>query len=152
VDQDFMNRHKLFVAGRRLDQTRRVWQYYVRSRKLADYRKMLLDSLYHPPHITVDREKGGDDGILYLVHHFEEKPLVREFIANTMVGIEYLWGGTVQLETSEVVSSSKTPEAGFSPLFPQSPEKGEEEEEMRWERVLYTMKERKLSRKVVGDG
>ncbi|MEJ2025420.1 MAG: SpoVR family protein, partial [Deltaproteobacteria bacterium] len=65
---------------------------------------------------------------------------------------EYLWGGTVQLETSEVVSSSKTPEAGFSPLFPQSQEKGEDEEEIRWERVLYTMEKRKLSRKVVGDG
>lgn len=33
LDQDFIDRHKLFVAGKRLDQQRMVWQYYVKSRK-----------------------------------------------------------------------------------------------------------------------
>jgi stage V sporulation protein R len=87
-----------------------VWEFYVKSRKAEDYRKMLLDTLYHPPHIEVELEKGKNK-TLYLVHRFEEKPLVKEFIANTMMGIEYLWGGPVQLETSEVasVTGSSTP-------------------------------------------
>jgi len=149
VDQDFMTRHKLFVAGRRLDQTRMVWQYYVKSRKLEDYRQMLLESLYHPPHITVDAEKAGGDGILYLVHHFEGKPLVKEFIANTMVGIEYLWGRTAQLETSEIVPSANKAQNTLASLFPQPREEVEEEEEIKWERVLYTIENRKLTRQVI---
>jgi len=148
-DQDFMTRHKLFVAGRRLDQTRMVWQYYVKSRKLEDYRQMLLDSLYHPPHITVDLEKAGGDGILYLVHHFEGKPLVKQFIKNTMIGVEYLWGKKVQLETSEIVPSAKKAQNTLASLFPQPREEVEEEEEIKWERVLYTMENRKLTRKVI---
>ena len=148
-DQDFMTRHKLFVAGRRLDQTRMVWQYYVKSRKLEDYRQMLLDSLYHPPHITVDLEKAGGDGILYLVHHFEGKPLVKQFIKNTMIGVEYLWGKKVQLETSEIVPSAKKAQNTLTSLFPQPREEVEEEEEIKWERVLYTMENRKLTRKVI---
>ena len=149
LDQDFINRHKLFVAGRKLDQTRMVWQYYVKSRKLKDYRQMLIDSLYHPPHITVDQEKAGGDGILYLIHHFEEKPLVKEFITNTMLGIEYLWGRTVQLETSEIVAPPKKVQDTLSSLYPQAKEEVKEEEEIKWERVLYTMEKRKLSRKVL---
>jgi hypothetical protein len=41
------------------------------------------------------------------VHHFEGKPLVHEFIANTMMGIEFLWGKPVMLETSEVACQEK---------------------------------------------
>jgi len=149
VDQDFMNRYKLFVAGRRLDQRRMVWQYYVKSRKLKDYRQMLLQSLYHPPHITVELEKAEDDGIFYLVHHFEEKPLVKEFIANTMLGIEYLWGRPVQLETSEAVSPPRNVQNTIASVLPQPKEEVTEEEEIKWERVLYTMENRKLSRKVL---
>ncbi len=33
VDQDFMTLNKLFVAGRRLNEERMVWEYYVKSRK-----------------------------------------------------------------------------------------------------------------------
>jgi stage V sporulation protein R len=144
-DQDFMTRNNLFVADKRLDQKRMVWQYYVKSRKLKDYRNMLFDSLYHPPFITVD-SGNGKNGALTLVHHFEEKPLVRDFIQNTMMGIEYLWGGVVQLETSEVVSVSP-------PQGPASSVKitGEtdEEEKIQWERVRYTMEDRKLTREVI---
>ncbi len=100
LDQDFIDRHKLFVAGKRLDQQRMVWQYYVKSRKADDYQQMMLDSLYHPPVITVDQTK-GIEGSLYLAHTFEGKQLVREYIANTLMGIEYLWGSPVYLETSE---------------------------------------------------
>jgi stage V sporulation protein R len=137
VDQDFITRNKLFVAGRRLNKTKMVWEFYVKSRKAEDYRKMLLDTLYHPPHLEVEPEKGKNN-TLYLLHRFEEKPLVKEFITNTMMGIEYLWGGPVQLETSEVISTS-----GSS-----TPTKKETKEpEIKWQRVLYTMENRKISKK-----
>ena len=103
VDQDFVTRNNLFVAGRRINRQKMVWEYYVKSRKAEDYRQMLIDSLYHPPHIEIDPDK-STDGRLYLVHHFEGKPLVTDFIANTMMGIEYLWGAPVMLDTHEVVA------------------------------------------------
>ena len=68
------------------------------------------------------------------MHRFEGKPLVKEFIANTMMGIEYLWGNPVQLETSEVVSTSPSKEETKEP-------------EIKWQRVLYTIDNRKLSKK-----
>jgi stage V sporulation protein R len=145
VDQDFINRNNLFVAGKRLNQNRGVWEYYVKSRKARDYRQMLFDTLYHPPHITIDKEK-SKNGHLYLYHHFEGRPLVREFIANTMMGIEYLWGAPVKLETSEVekVESPKVriPIPGLT--MPLENDAGKIE--IKWQRVLYTMKERKLSK------
>ena len=138
VDQDFVNRNKLFVAGKRLNQSRMVWEYYVKSRKADDYRNMLLEGLYHPPHITI-KDNQAKNSALYLIHHFEGKPLVKDFIANTMLGIEYLWGGPVKLETSEVAAGS-----GGTPLS-EKPQAAE----IRWERVVYTMQDRKLSREVV---
>ena len=137
VDQDFVNRHRLFVAGKRLNQERMVWEYYVKSRNADDYQKMLLELLYHPPAIVVDRQKSGD-GILYLAHHFEEKPLVQDFIANTMLGIEFLWGGKVQLETSEVVPPPPRGEYGTA--------EEKEEELVYWRRVVYTMENRQLTK------
>lgn len=140
TDQDFVTKNNLFVVGKRLNQARQVWEYYVKSRKAGDYRNMLFDSLYHPPYITVNSEK-TKDGTLYLEHHFEEKPLVQEFIPNTMMGIEYLWSGPVQLETSEVVSISEPPRV------PGQEEPGEPE--VKWQRVLYTMEKRKLTKKTI---
>ncbi len=115
LDQDFMDKHNLFVAGKRLNKSKMVWEYYVKSRKLKDYLQMIMDSLYHPPYITISNEEG--DGALYLFHHFEDKPLVQEFIKNTMIGISYLWGDDVMLETSEVESIT--------------------EEGVKWKRVVY---------------
>jgi stage V sporulation protein R len=133
VDQEFVNRHKLFVVGKRLNRERMVWEYYVKSRKADDYREMLSGLLFHPPSITINRDK-SDDRNLYLVHRFEEKPLVQEFIGNTMLGIEFLWGGPVQLETSEVVPA-------------QSSEKpGEKKPPVSWRRVLYSMENRELEK------
>jgi stage V sporulation protein R len=133
VDQDFVNRHKLFVVGKRLNQERMTWEYFVSSRKVEDYREMLLEMLYHPPHISIDREKGGDQA-LYLVHRFEEKTLVQDFIANTLLGIEFLWGGKVQLETSEVIpGQAREQEPGKKPP-------------LQWRRVLYTMENRNLEK------
>ena len=138
VDQDFVNRNKLFVAGKRLNQSRMVWEYYVKSRKASDYRNMLLEGLYHPPHITI-QDNQQKNSALYLVHHFEGKPLVKDFIANTMLGIEYLWGAPVKLETSEVAAGG-----GGTPLS-----EGPQTDKIRWERVVYTMQERKLTREVL---
>ena len=99
---------------------------------------MLLGTLYHPPKIEI--EAGKNDGkTLYLNHVFEEKPLVKEFIANTMLGVEYLWGGPVELETSEIVEiqSTATTSDDIKPS------------EITWQRVVYTMRNRKLSKKVM---
>ncbi len=139
VDQDFINRNKLFVAGKRLNQNQMVWEYYIKSRKAGEYRNMLLEGLYHPPHITI-RDDQQKNSALYLVHHFEGKPLVKDFIANTMLGIEYLWGAPVKLETSEVAAASR----GGTPLSEGTPTG-----EVRWERVVYSMKDRKLTRDVL---
>ena len=76
------------------------------------------------------------DGHLYLRHRFEGKPLIKGFIANTLLGIEFLWGNPVQLETSEVRAL---------------PEEDRESGRVSWERVLYTMKNRKLSREVLSE-
>ena len=145
VDQDFINQYKLFVAGRRLNKQRGVWEYYVKSRSADSYRQMLLDTLYHPPSIAIDREK-SKNGELYLNHRFEGKPLVKDFIANTMLGIEYLAGAPVKLETSEVVpaqpSQARLPIPGLTtPL-----EDDRQAQEIKWQRVRYTMKDRKLSK------
>ena len=145
VDQDFVTTNKLFVAGRRLNQKKMVWEYYVKSRSAQEYRKMLMDSLYHPPHIEIDLEKSKEHA-LYLIHRFEGKPLLTEYIPNTMLGIEYLWGGPVQLETMEVVP---TPRATRTPSIPGLPGPSTDPvkpREIKWKRVLYTMKNRKLSK------
>ncbi len=144
VDQDFVSKHDLFVAGKRLNQNRMVWEYYVKSRKAEDYKKMLQDSLYHPPFITVDPDRDAN-GVLYLYHHFEGKPLITEFVSNVLLGLEFLWGGPVQLETSEVERDNRSGSAGRAI---RKNENGASKE-LRWQRVLYTMKDRKLSRKVL---
>lgn len=148
VDQDFITANKLFVAEKRLNQKKMVWEYYVKSRSAKDYRKMLMDSLYHPPHIEIDLEKTKENA-LYLNHRFEGKPLLAEFVPNTMLGIEYLWGGPVQLETMEVVA---TPQAARTPSIPGLPGPQidtPKPRELKWQRVLYTMKDRKLSKNVL---
>ena len=143
VNQDFITRNNLFVAGKRLNENRMVWEYYVKSRKADDYREMLFGSLYHPPHVVIDHEKGKVADTFYLVHRFEGKPLIREFIPNTLLGLEYLWGGPVELETHEVKAVGGRYESTRSSdtRIPQ---------EIKWQRVVYTMKDRKLSRRIVG--
>jgi stage V sporulation protein R len=148
VDQDFVTANKLFVAGKRLNQQKMVWEYYVKSRNADDYRDMLMASLYHPPTIEVDQEKTKDDA-LYLTHRFEGKPLVAEYIPNTMLGIEYLWGGPVQLETMEVVATPQAPRMPTLPGIPMPQTDAPKSKELKWQRVLYTMHDRKLSRNVL---
>ncbi len=134
VNQDFVNRYQLFVAGKKLNRPKRKWEYYVKSRKAEDYRRMLLNNLYHPPHISFSVTKNGT---LYLKHHFEERPLVQEYISNTMLGIEYLWGGPVQLETHEVESLS-------SDSYEEDAKSN-----ITWKKVLYSMENKKLTKKIL---
>jgi len=152
VDQEFIHRHKLFVAGKRFNPERMTWQYYIKSKKARDYKEMIINSLYHPPQIHVDLEK-TKDGILYLTHAFEGKGLKVDYIENTMVGIEYLWGGAVHLETSEAVLAPPTehnaytnfwdPTAGSGAAQPDPPK------EVQWKRVRYVMENRKLKKQEV---
>jgi len=149
VDQEFVDLHRLFVVGRRLNREKGVWEYFVKSRKAEDYKQMLLNSLYHPPHISV-AEGRGVDGALYLDHQYEGKPLVQEYIANTLLGVEYLWGGKVMLETTELVKEEKKEDRtqGYQvPLYILADQ--EEEESIVPRRVLYTMENRKLSRNLL---
>ncbi len=148
VDQDFVNANKLFVAGKRLNQQKMVWEYYVKSRSADDYRDMLMASLYHPPCIEVDTEKTQDNA-LYMVHRFEGKPLLADYIPNSMLGIEYLWGGGVQLETMEVVATPKTPTLPSLPGLQAPRTDAPKPRDIKWQRVLYTMKDRKLSKNVL---
>lgn len=151
LEQDFVDRHRLFVADRVLDEQRMVWRWYVKSRKAADYRAMVEGKLYHPPHVTVDPARTGPEA-LHLEHHFEGKPLVRDHIHNTLLGLEYLWGGKVVLETTEVKSVRKAdrgPDAAAQPALPGLGIGGEAEPEIQWQRVRYTMKDRKLSKGLI---
>jgi stage V sporulation protein R len=83
------------------------------------------------------------------VHRFEGKPLVREFIANTLLGIEYLWGKPVQLETSEIVRAEPAPGPAVLPGMQMSLSEERKQREMKWQRVRYTMQDRKLTREVL---
>ncbi len=133
VDQDFIDRYQLFVSEKRLNEERMVWEYRVGSRRAEDYRRMLLDSLYHPPRIRIGT---GEDGTLKLTHVFEGRPLVQEYIHGTMIGIEYLWGGPVELETHEIA--------------PAPPSRSGETAEPKWHRVRYRMQQRQLKREELG--
>jgi stage V sporulation protein R len=125
-----------------------VWEYFVKSRNVKDYREMLMDSLYHPPRIAIDMKRTGDER-LALVHRFEGKPLLAEYIANTMLGIEYLWGGTVELETREVVAVKQPTGTPVLPGLRAPSVDAPKPEEIKWRWVRYTMKERKLSKTII---
>jgi stage V sporulation protein R len=131
VTQDFVDAYDLFVVGRRVNPERRTYEYYVKSRKAEDYKQMLLNQLPHPPHLKVIEEKSNDN-LLYLSHQFEEKELLKPYIPDTLMGIEYLWGGQVQLETTEIIKVETPTE--------------KDDVEYDYKRVLYTMKDRKMTK------
>jgi len=143
VDQDFVNEYKLFVTGKRMNREKMVWEYYVKSRKAEDYRKFLNSVLYHPPNITVDVENTNKTEALHLIHHFEGKELVREYIPNTMLGIEFLWGNKVILDTHEIDDSE------FRKEEKEDDDMGQEvakEVEIKFKKVRYIMENRKISK------
>jgi stage V sporulation protein R len=152
VDQDFVDTYKLFVTGKRFNPQKNSWEYYLKSRKAADYKEMLLGSLYHPPHIIIDEPKTQGGG-LYLNHQFEGRSLVQEFISNTLLGIEYLWGGPVKLETSERAARPEE-EKAQPPFFFSGPSKAAQPSPppYLYRRVLYTMEKRKITKSILGEG
>ncbi len=101
IDQDFVDAHELYVIGQRYNEENESIQYYIKSRKAEDYQQMAINTLYHPPHVTVDTQK-TDDSVLCLAHHFEGKPLLEDFVQDTLMGIAYLWGGEVQLLSHDI--------------------------------------------------
>ena len=145
LDQEFVDRHKLFVAGRRINRQNMTWQYYIKSKKAEDYKQMVINTLYHPPDIRIDPEK-TKEGILYLNHRFENKPLKSDFIENTMIGIAFLWGGAVHLETSEPKSTVRLDPRYTNFWDPSAPGTAAEQEPLpiEWKRVRYVIKDRKL--------
>ena len=84
-----------------------------------------------------------------LDHTFEEKPLVREFVNNTMLGLEFLWGGKVTLETTEVKSIKKPDQQPTLPGMGPSVDDEETQAKIEWQRVRYTMKDRKISKGLI---
>ncbi len=134
VNQEFLDMHDLFVVGKMHDPKTNRYIYYIKSRKSEDYKQMLINSLYHPPKIDVVVDQ-TDDSSLYLSHTFEGKQLYRDYIADTLLGIEYLWGGQVRLETTEIISKKQNSD-NDKPTFD-------------YRRVLYTMKSRKIFKKYI---
>jgi len=144
IDQDLVNEFKLFVTGKRINPQKQVWEYFVKSRKAKDFQKQMLDQLYHPPHITVDAAKTQKTGHLHLHHHFEGKELVREYIHNTMLGIEFLWGGKVVLDTHEIDdSSAKKSNREDLTAATQAAAEGPP---LTFQRVVYSMEDKKLAK------
>ncbi|MBU1564384.1 MAG: SpoVR family protein [Proteobacteria bacterium] len=135
IDQEFVDLHRLFVADKRLNKERMTWEYYVKSRKAEQYKAMVADSLYHPPAININID---DDNALILNHVFEDKPLYRDYIEGALMGIEFLWGGKTCLYTFEPEPVKKDPRQTGKEEHPHR--------EIKWRRIRYTMKERKMTR------
>ncbi len=139
IDQDFIDEHKMVVLGKRINERKGVWEYYVKSRSAEDYKQMVVDSLYHPPYIPIDESKSTDKK-LYLYHHFEGKPLVREYIPNSLLGMEFLFGGEIRLETSEI--DEQDLQSKGDDLYA-----GGKEFVPKFKRIEYVMKDKKLTKR-----
>lgn len=139
--QDFVDRYKLFVYGIRPHRER--WdraEVYIKSRSGKDYRKLLNKFLYHPPHIIIAEEK-TKDGELYLDHVYEGRTLFTKHIPAVLIGLEFLWGKRVRLETTEYEEAKhqnwwEWQMGGFKP-------------EHKKIRVVYTCEKKKVERKVL---
>jgi stage V sporulation protein R len=129
VNQDFVNKHDLVVVGSRHNEQRNSTEYYVKSKRSKDYKKMLLDSLYHPPSIVVEEDKTSDE-CLCLRHEFEGKQLLKSHIKSTMMGLAFLWGAKVELRTTEFLQSGT-------------------EDSKKEQQVLYCFENKELKKEVV---
>ncbi|MBU0474386.1 MAG: SpoVR family protein [Bacteroidetes bacterium] len=130
IDQDFVDKYKLMVVGQRINTVKNVKEYYVKSRKASEYKKMMMESLYHPPFIKFEKD---ENGALKLYHLFEGKELYRDYIKNTLIGLEYLWGNEVILETTEI---------DWEEIKKQKSEKLEP----KYQKVLYRVKNKKVTK------
>ena len=141
--QDFVDKHQLFIAGVR--PSREKWdraEIYIKSRSGKEYRKMLNQTLYHPPHIDFDGAKARD-GALYLDHIYEGRTLFTRYINPVLVGLEFLWGKKVMFETTEYKEEQpknwwERGRTGYQPKYKKI-------------RILYTCEGRKVSRVVLDE-
>ena len=141
--QDFIDKHQLFIAGIR--PSREKWdtaEIYIKSRSGKEYRKLLNQTLYHPPYIDFGGTK-AKNGELYLDHIYEGRMLFKRYIKPVLVGLEFLWGKPIKLETTEYMEEQpKDPwerwKIGYQPKY-------------RKTRVLYACEERKVSRTVLDE-
>jgi len=140
IDQGFVDQYKLFVADKRLNKERMTWEYYVKSRKAENYKQMVAESLYHPPSVTITVD---DDNSLIINHVFEKKPLVRDYIEATLMGAEFLWGAKVCLYTFEPEPVKKSASQA------QTAQEETPLQKIKWKRIRYTMKDRKMTRVLV---
>jgi stage V sporulation protein R len=140
IDQEFIDKYNLFVAGKRLNKERMTWEYYVKSRKAEQYKQMITDSLYHPPSVVVNVDESNT---LILNHVFEKKPLVRDYIEATLLGVEFLWGEKVSLYTSEPEPVKKEQDRV------RTAQQETVARTIAWQRFRYTMKDRKMTRVLV---
>lgn len=138
--QDFVNIHRLFVAGSFIDPIERKKHFYVKSRNGQDYRKMVLDSLYHPPHITID-ESSSKNGELYLKHQFEGRMLIAKYIPAVLIGLQFLWGNKVKLETTELEYEEQT----IQDILSEKPNK------YKKIRVVYTIERDEIDKTILED-
>jgi len=154
VTDDFMKRYDLCVIGARINEQRGTREYYIKSRKLKDYKTQILDYLAHPPCIEINPEGCVKaKGSLYINHVFEGKQLITPYIDNVMRGIYFLWGGNVLLETSEIETSTAEDKVLSTPsplwraaMTAQSVE--ENKTDITWERIIYTITDdKKVSRR-----
>jgi stage V sporulation protein R len=147
--QDFVNKHKLFVAGQRFNPRKGVIEIYIKSRKGKDYRDMLNRFLYHPPYIVINEQK-AEEGELYLDHIFEGRTLVTRYIPAVLKGLAYLWSGPIKLETTEfkVEKPKLAYQHSFWGVIKTNTEK---KPETKRERVVYTVSDGVLNREVLGE-
>lgn len=139
--QDFIDTYRYWMTGVRRSRTR--WdlaEVYIKSKSSKEVRQMLNRTLYHPPYIIMSEEK-AKDGELYLDHVYEGRSLHTPFIANVLIGLEYLGGRRLKLETTEYEEKRPTDwrewyRSGFARKYKKV-------------RVLYTCDQRKVTRAVI---
>ena len=74
----------------------------------------------------------------------------KDFIENTMMGIEFLWGGPIKLETHEVAKQATSDKSYVNLWDPnyQTPELSEKEK-FEWKTILYVIENRKLHKQEI---
>lgn len=152
--QDFVNKYRLFVVGIRPSREKLgMADVYIKTKNGREYRKLLNNMLYHPPYVMVNRKKATGDE-LYLDHIYEGRILLTEYIPAVLVGLEFLWGNRVKLETTErdFVEPVQTLSslAGFPSGKPGRAFETAGEEKLL--RVLYSCEHKKVTRTVLSHG
>jgi len=107
ITQDFVEEYNLAVIGTRLVQYGQYKEYYIKSKKAADYKQMLLDTLTHPPLMCI---KKVNDKKLELKHKWEGVELYQPYVQQVLRNILWLWGNdsNIELETKFYDDDHKT--------------------------------------------